>query len=562
MNSSPLMSCRNEKTEAVVFAASRGFTPRRGTAATWMHAFVSAVAWALLLLAAVTPAPAAVQRFDVVVYGGTAGGVIAAVAAAESGAKVALLEPGRHLGGMVSGGLGRTDNVRQEDVIGGLSRNFFERVGKYYGEPISWTFEPKVAERVFNEWVAEAGVRVFFSHRLASIAKSDKTITALRTENGAEFAAAVFIDSSYEGDLMKAAGVSYAIGRESQSKYGESLAGRRELLPGHHQFAAPVSPFDEAGKMLPYVQPLEKAGLPGEGDGKIQAYCFRICLTDREENRLPLPRPANYDPKRYGLVKNYLAALGESARLGHFMGISKMPNGKTDINSGGPVSTNLFGASWEYPEASYQRRAEIWDEHLTWAQGLLYYLANDPAVPARIRAEMSQYGLAKDEFPDTGHWPHQLYVREGRRMLGEHILTQSDLEVHRGKHDSIGMGGYNIDIREVQWVATDVFLFPRVQKQIFMEGYVSQPVEPYQIPYRSLLPKASEADNLLVTSCISASHVAYSSIRMEPQYMLLGHAAGAAAAQAVQSNRTVHRIDISELQSRLRKQSQILSLPQ
>lgn len=516
---------------------------------------------ALIVAASFLPLMASPQRFDVVVYGGTASGVIAAIAAAQSGVSVALLEPGKHLGGMVSGGLGRTDNVRQENVIGGMSKEFFERVGKHYGEPISWTFEPKIAEQVFNDWAAEAGVRIFLSHRLASISKSSQSITALHMENGSEFVATVFIDSSYEGDLMKAAGVSYTIGRESRSKYGESQAGRRELLPGHHQFQGAVSPFDDSGKLAPYVQLLEKAGLPGEGDGKIQSYCFRICLTDREANKLPLPRPANYDPNRYALVKNYLAALGESAKLSHFMGISKMPNGKTDINSGGPVSTNLLGASWDYPEASYERRAEIWEEHLTWAQGLFYFLANDPSVPAKVRAEMNHYGLAKDEFLDTGHWPHQLYIREGRRMLGEYIITQEDMETNRKKYDAIGMGGYNIDIREVQWVATDVFRFPRVQKQVFMEGYVSQPVEPYQIPYRALLPRASESDNLLVTSCISASHIAYSSIRMEPQYMLLGHAAGVAAAQAIQSHRKPHRIDIARLQDQLLKQRQILSHP-
>jgi len=500
----------------------------------------------------------AAERFDVVVYGGTAGGTMAAIAAARAGVSVALLEPGGHLGGMVSGGLGRTDTVRQEHVIGGLTRQFFERVGKHYGEPISWTFEPKVAEGVFTGWVREAGVRVFFSHRLASVTKNGSGIASLRTENGAEFAALVFIDSSYEGDLMKAAGVSYRVGRESREMYGESLAGRREFLPGHHQFRTAVSPFGQDGKLLPYVQPVERVGLPREGDGKIQAYCFRICLTDREDNRLPLPRPTNYEPGRYTLVKNYLAALGASAALRDFMGISRMPNGKTDINSGGPVSTNLLGASWEYPEASYARRRQIWDEHATWAQGLLYFLATDASVPPKVREEMNRYGLAKDEFVDTGHWPHQMYIRETRRMLGEHVLTQHDLQTHPTKYDSIGMGAYNIDIREVQWVAIDVYRFPKVVKEVLVEGYLSMPVEPYAIPYRSLLPKAGEADNLLVTSCISASHVAYSSFRMEPQYMLVGHAAGIAAAQSVRTGTAIHKIDISGLQTTLREQNQIL----
>jgi hypothetical protein len=241
------------------------------------------------------------------------------------------------------------------------------------------------------------------------------------------------------------------------------------------------------------------------------------------------------------------------------MGISVLPNNKTDINSGGGVSTNLPGASWEYPEASYQRRRQIWDEHLTWAQGLLYFVANDPDVPERIRADMNQWGLAKDEFPDTGHWPHQMYIREGRRMLGEYILTQHDLQENRHKPDSIGMGGYNIDIREVQWVAHNVFHFPTVRKEVFMEGYLSMPVEPYDIPYRSLLPKRGQCENLLVTACISASSVAYASFRMEPQYMIVGHSAGVAAAQAVRSKVPVTKIDMSKLQERLKAQKQVLT---
>ncbi len=296
----------------------------------------------------------------------------------------------------------------------------------------------------------------------------------------------------------------------------------------------------------------------GEGSRKFQSYCFRICLTRNPSNRLPLPRPDGYDPNRFGLVKNYLDALGDAASLHNFVGISLLPNDKTDINSGGPVSTDLPGGGWDYPEASYERRQQIWRDHLTWAQGLLYFLANDPSVPARIRTEMNQWGLAKDEFPDNGHWPYQLYVREARRMLGQYIMTQHDLEEHRQKEDSIGMGGYNIDIREVQWIVHDVYHFPVVRKSVFMEGYLSMPVEPYDIPYRALLPKREQSENLLVSSCISASTIAYASFRMEPQYMIAGHAAGVAATMAVRGKVPVDRIDIAALQRRLREQKQIL----
>ncbi len=515
----------------------------------------------LLLLTAAVVARAG-RQFDVVVYGGTAGGTMAAIAAAKEGVRVALLEPGRHVGGMLSGGLGRTDMDRQQNVIGGLSREFFERAGKHYGQPAAWLFEPGVAERILNDWLAEAGVQVILDQRLAGISKRSGRIVQLRTSSGQEYQAAIYIDSSYEGDLMKAAGVSYAVGRESRSLYNESLAGRQDFLPCPHQLRVAVPAFGADGKLLPYVQPQDTLEATGEGSRKFQSYCFRICLTRNPANRLPLPRPDGYDAARFGLARAYLEALGESAQLRDFLGISLLPNDKTDINSGGAVSTNLPGASWDYPEASYERRREIWNEHLTWAQGLLYFLANDPAVPERLRGEMNQWGLAKDEFPDTGHWPHQLYVREGRRMLGEYVLTQHDLQENRHKPDSIGMGGYNIDIREVQWVAHDVYHFPTVRKEVFMEGYLSMPVEAYEIPYRSLLPKRGQCENLLVTACISASSIAYASFRMEPQYMIAGHAAGVAAALAIHTKAPLARIDVPKLQERLREQKQVLSLPQ
>jgi FAD dependent oxidoreductase len=516
----------------------------------------------LVLLMGMVCCAQSAERFDVVVYGATAGGTIAAIAAAKDGMRVALLEPGWHAGGMLTGGLGRTDMDRQENVIGGLAREFFERAGKHYGEAISWRFEPSVAERILNTWLAESGVQVRFGRRLAGIEKQAGRITHLRTASGDDFEATVFIDSSYEGDLMKAADVSYAVGRDSRSLYNESLAGRQDLLPGSHQLRAAVPALGSDGKLLPYVQPQETIENTGMGSRKYQSYCFRLCLTRNPANRLPIPQPEGYVPARFELARAYLKALGDSAKLADFMGISLLPNDKTDINSGGAVSTNLPGASWDYPEASYERRQEIWREHLTWAHGLVYFLGNDPAVPERIRAEMNQWGLAKDEFPDTGHWPHQLYIREGRRMLGEYVLTQHDLQENRHKPDSIGMGGYNIDIREVQWVAHDVYHFPSVRKEVFMEGYLSMPVEPYEIPYRALLPKRSQADNLLVPTCISASSVAYASFRMEPQYMIAGHAAGVAAALTVRTHTPVHSIDIRRLQQQLRDEKQILSLPE
>jgi hypothetical protein len=512
------------------------------------------------LLASTLPAIAAPRTCDVLVYGGTAGGAVAAVAAAREGMDVVLLEPRRHIGGMLSGGLGRTDMDRQEYVIGGMARRFFVEAGRHYGEPVAWTFEPKVAEGILRAWLREAGVEVLFEHRLDTVSREGNRIVGIKTLNGAEFRAKVFIDSSYEGDLMARAGVSYTVGREARSEYGESLAGRKEIQPGQHQFPAPVSPYDESGRLLPYVVHDDDLGEVGSGDRKVQAYCFRLCLTDVEENRIPISRPEHYDPARYELLRRYIQSLSVFKEPRRLLGVSRIPNGKTDLNSGPAVSTNLTGASWEYPEASYERREEIWQEHLTWTQGLLYFMGNDPNVPADIRAEVQRWGLARDEFTDTGGWPHQLYVREARRLRGEYVMTQHDLQTRRTKYDSIGMGGYNMDVREVQWVAHTVYRFPIPTEEVLMEGYITVPVEPYEIPYRSLLPRIDEAENLLVTSCVSASHMAYSSLRMEPQYMIMGHAAGLASAAAAASRVPVHKVDLARLQGRLREQGQILSL--
>jgi hypothetical protein len=507
-----------------------------------------------------SPAGASPRTCDVLVYGGTAGGAAAAVAAAREGMDVVLLEPRRHIGGMLSGGLGRTDMDRQQHVIGGMARQFFVEAGRHYGEPIAWTFEPKVAERTLRGWLQDAGVEVLFEHRLDTVSKQNNRITAIKTLNGAEFQARVFIDSSYEGDLMARAGVSYTVGREGRHEYGESLAGRKEIQPGNHQFQAPVSPYDDDGNLLPYIVSDDDLGEVGSADHKVQAYCFRLCLTDVEENRIPITRPEDYDPTRFELLRRYIQSLSVFKKPRNLLGISSIPNGKTDLNSGPAVSTNLLSASWEYPEASYERREEIWQEHMSWTQGLMYFMGNDPSVPAEIRVEIGRWGLAKDEFTDTGGWPHQLYVREARRMRGEYVMTQHDLQTRRTKYDSVGMGGYNMDVREVQWVAHTVYRFPMPTEEVLMEGYITVPVEPYEIPYRSLLPRIDEADNLLVTSCVSASHMAYSSIRMEPQYMILGHAAGVASAIAATSDVAVHRVDLERLQERLREQDQILSL--
>jgi hypothetical protein len=499
------------------------------------------------------------RHSDVVVYCGTAGGVMAAVAAAQEGSSVILLEPRNHVGGMLSGGLGRTDMDGQQHLIGGLARRFFLEVGRHYGQQMGWFFEPKVAEGILRDFLAKAGVNVLYGQPLLRVSKQDNRIAALETRNGMVYSAAVFVDASYEGDLLKAAGVSYAIGRESRSKWGESFAGRQELVPGNHQLRVPTSPYDDEGRLVPYVAPETDLVAVGEGDGRVMGFGFRLCLTDNPANRAPIEKPDGYDAARFGLVRNYVRALGSQARLRDFLGISPMPNQKTDANAT-TVSTNLLGAGRAYIEAGYEDRQKIWEEHRSWAHGLLYFLAHDESVPETLRREVAQWGLPKDEFADTGHWPHQLYIREARRMLGEYVLTQHDLQTNRRKYDSVGMAAYNVDIREVQWIAKTVTRFPRVALEVLMEGYLSMPVQPYEIPYRALLPRYSECSNLLVPVAISSSHVAYASYRMEPQYMIVGQSAGVAAAMAVRQDRPVHRIDTELLRQRLRSLAQILTL--
>jgi hypothetical protein len=494
---------------------------------------------------------------DVVVYGGTAGGVVASVAAAREGLSVVLVEPTQHLGGMVSGGLGKTDHGKPT-IIGGMSREFFERVGKHYGEELTWFFEPHVAEQVFKDWVAEAKVDVRFGRRLESVEKKDGRIVALRLDDGSSLPAKVFIDASYEGDTLPRTGITYTWGREGREVYGEALAGRIDFC-NFHQFPQPVSPFDEKGALLPLFSAGD-GGAVGAGDKKVQSYNFRLCLTQRKDNQVSFPKPKGYDAARYEILKRFLASAPETP-LKKIWGIGVVPNDKTDVNNNGPVSTDYIGGSWEYPEASYEKRAQIWEEHKRYVQGFLYFLAHDPSVPPALQQEVNTWGLAKDEFVDSDNWPRQLYVREARRMVGEYVMVQRDLQDERTKPDSIGMGSYNSDSHHVQRIAvTDGPPWPGKGPFALNEGDMQVHVEPYEIAYRAILPKRAECENLLVTGCVSASHVAYSTIRMEPQYMIMGHAAGVAAAQAVRDGKAVQDIDVAALQKRLREQKQVLHI--
>ncbi len=501
----------------------------------------------------------ATQNFDVVVYGGTAGGVIAAVTAAREGLKTALLEPGNHLGGMVSGGLSWTDYGKKE-VIGGYALEFYYRVGKHYqmnryGNEVSWNHEPHVAEDIFRRMLREAGVTVLERHRLQAkngVRKDGLQIVEAMMENGAVFSAKVFIDSTYEGDLMAQAGVSYTTGRESSAQYGESLAGVRDRTP-KHQFLVDVPAYGEGRRLLPEVS-AEKLLMPGSADKKVQAYNYRMCFSEVPENQTPFPKPDGYDPRRYELLARLIGARtkaeGRVPPLTSFLKIDPIPNGKADVNNQGAFSTDYIGGSYEYPDADYAKRAEIIQAHKNYIAGLLYFLANDPKTPDPLRNEMNRWALCKDEFADSANWPHQLYIREARRMVGEYVAVQKDLQTELTKPDPIGMGSYNSDSHNIQRVV-DRDGFAR------NEGDMQVAVKPYQIPFRVMLPKRNQVRNLLVPVCFSASHVAYSSMRMEPQYMIIGQAAGIAARMAIRQNTAVQQVDGAALTAELKKKGAV-----
>ena len=494
--------------------------------------------------------------FDVIVYGGTAGGIISAVTAARQGLRVALLEPGHHLGGMVTGGLSATDHGEKE-VVGGYALEFYKRLGRHYNQEIEWYPEPHVAEKVLQEMVQEAGsVTVLNQHRLdqkGGVKKEGTRLLEIRTENGRAFPAAIFIDASYEGDLMAQASVSYTWGREGVDQYHESLAGVRPK-DVNHQFDYPVSAYEEAGNLLPEIQTGERGKL-GAADHKIQAYNFRMIFTQGRDNRVPFPRPPNYSARRYELLKRFLAEFsrqeGRRPRLDEILLPREIANHKWDFNNRGPFSTDYIGASWEYPNASYQRRREIWQDHIKYTQGLFYFLAHDPQIPRPLPEEMNEYGLAKDEFVDNENWPYQLYVREARRMVGEFVMKQKDVQTELTKPDVIGMGSYNSDSHNVQRYVTE-------QGYAQNEGNMEVPVTPYQIPYRIMLPRKDQASNLLVTVCFSASHVTYSTLRMEPVYMIIGQAAGVAASMAVEGKVPLQEIDTTALTAILRRQGAVM----
>ena len=528
------------------------------------------VLFSLVALFAALPVSASVSKTcEVCVYGGSASGVCASIEAARMGAKVLLLCQDSHVGGMATSGLTATD-INKHRVVGGIAEEFYKRIYSYYlddsawfnqsreefmestrkrtysgkndARKMQWVYESGVAERIMKEMLAEAGVEVLYNSPISltdGVELKKSRIKSIRTENGLRIRAKVFIDASYEGDLMAQAGVSYLIGREPISKYGESLAGIRNhgMIKG--------SAYLADGRLIPKLAP-SLYGEFGEGDNRTQAYCYRVTLTDDPNNMIPLRKPEGYDPDMFEMILRRIEA-EEKKELKDVITFTPMPNRKTDTNH-----LDYFGASFDYPEGDYKRRKEIAAEHRLYAEGMLWFLGHDERVPENMRQEMARWGWAKDEFIDNSSFPHQIYVRESRRMQGEYIMTQHNIEGKRNEEIThpAGMGSYPMDCHFVSYIAQG--------DSIMIEGGIFVPTKPYQIDYGALIPKEEECTNLLVPVCLSASHVAYASIRMEPVYMVLGQSCGTAAAMAIQSKCSVQKIDRDSLVARLKADGQIL----
>ncbi len=535
---------------------------------------------AALFLLAGSPVQAA--DYDVVIYGGTSAAVIAAVQVKKLGKSVVIVSPDKHLGGLSSGGLGFTD-TGDKSVIGGLSRNFYHRIWLHYDKQESWKhqkkeeygnvgqgtpaidgkdrtmwiFEPHAAEQVFEDYIREFAIPVHrdeWLDREKGVKKEGARIVSISTLGGRTFSGKMFLDTTYEGDLMAAAGVDYHVGREASAVYGETWNGNQVgILHHRHHFGVlekPVSPYivpgDPASGLLPRIDH-SAPGTRGEGDKRLQAYCFRMCLTNHPENRIPFPRPDGYDAAQYELLLRIFEAGWREA----FAKFDPIPNHKTDTNNHGPFSFDNIGMNHDYPEASYQRRRQIIREHETYQKGLLWFTANDPRVPQEVREKMQTWGLPKDEFADNGNWSHQLYIREARRMIGNFVMTENELLKKKPTPDSVGMGSYTIDSHNVRRYVTP-------EGHVQNEGDIGVHLKPYEIAYGSLVPKAGQADNLLVPVCASASHIAYGSIRMEPVFMILGQSAATAAAIAIDAEIPVQNVPYAKLKARLLEDGQIL----
>lgn len=500
-----------------------------------------------------------IQKVDICIYGGTASGVIAAYSAKKMGKTVLLIEPTNHIGGLTTGGLGQTD-IGNKQAITGLSRLFYKRVGEHYNKPEQWTFPPSVASKVMKRYIDDAGLDILLKHRLLSVNKTGAKIESIILENSDTpseetnviIKAKQFIDCSYEADLMAKSGVSYTVGRESNTMYNETWNGVQlpeyRKLSGYHQFPDNVDPYitpgDPTSGLLWGISP-DELNENGTKDNLVQAYNFRICLTNNPDNMIPITKPDNYDPSRYELLIRLFEAQKNDREINQYFIWSLMPDDKTDINNRGAFSTDMIGANHNYPEADYDERKRIVKEHEDYTKGLLYFYLVDPRVPKELKDFVANWGYPKDEYIDNNHWSPQLYIRESRRLVGSYVMTEANCVGKEVVNDAIGLAAYTMDSHNCQRVVvkSSEKAFVKNEGNVEVGGF-----PPYPISYKSLLPKIEECENLLVPVCLSASHIAFGSIRMEPVFMVLGQSAGVAASLAIDNKTKLHELEVSEIQ--------------
>jgi hypothetical protein len=511
-------------------------------------------------------------RVDVCIYGASSAGVTAAVEARSRGLSVALLQPGKFVGGLTTGGLGWTDYGRK-NVIGGLSREFYIRAGKHYGKEEEFQFEPSVATKVYDAMLAEKDIQPLLCQYLERVEMDGRRIKSITLLGGLRVEARIFMDCTYEGDLLAKAGVSYTVGRESNQTYGETLNGIQ--VQDKHQFSHAVDPFvregDPTSGLLPQVLSEDLSKKVGQGDKRVQAYCFRMCMTDDPAIKIDWQKPERFDPLQYviagrwfrGQKDNYNDQLHDKGhptvprKFDIFP--NKTPGGfhKTDTNNHGPISSDFIGANHDWPDACYETRETLFQAHVTYQQGYYWYMANSEEVPERYRTAYRRWGLPRDEFTQTANWPHQLYVREARRMIGDYVITEHDCRGTRKADDSIGMGSYGMDSHNCsRFVMPD----PQTGKpRVMNDGDVQVHGFPaYPISYRCIVPKQGECENLLVPVCLSSSHIAYGSARMEPVFMVLGQSAAMAASIAIKDNTSIQAVDYGKLRPLMEAAKQVL----
>ena len=542
---------------------------------------IAALACAVAMFAAF-----AQEGFDVVIYGSTPAALAAAVEAQELGKTAVIVSPDVRIGGLTTGGLGQTD-IGNKSAFGGLALQFYKDVADYYkdaanwkwqkrddylpdgqcagskGEDSMWTFEPSAALRILGRWESERKLDIrrgeLLDRSKNGVMKDGVRIVAIRTLSGKTYCGKMFVDATYEGDLLAAAGCSYVVGREANTVYGESVDGIECRGAVYHQFLPGVDPYVKKGDpksgLLPNVEPYNPSETDGEGDRRVQAYCFRMCLTDVPENRIPFAKPEGYRELDYELLlRNFEAGEGATGTMPWIN--SKMPNRKTDTNNRTGFSTDFIGRNWAWPEGSYAERAKILKEHLDYQRGLMWTLANHPRVPEAVRKEVSRWGTCKDEFKDGlgNGWQGQLYVREGRRLVGEYVMTEHNCRGTRTAERPIALGAYGMDSHHARrHVGADGFVHNEGDIQDYKAPDGKTRFPPYPIDYGAIVPKRAECGNLIVPVCVSASHIAFGSIRMEPVFFTLGQVAGASATIAINSGETVQDIDYPTLRARLEK---------